>query len=101
MCTPAVGLVAAAFEAEGISTVAIQLLRFVAEKVRPPRGLYVPFPHGYPLDAPCEPERQHAVLEACLGLLEDPAPRGPLLHDFTPVHPPVDHAPSPYGELAR
>ena len=32
-----------------IATVVIQLLREVAERVRPPRALFVPFPHGYRL----------------------------------------------------
>jgi hypothetical protein len=67
-----VGLVAAELERQGISTVAIQLLRSVAEKVRPPRALYVPFDHGYPLDAPNAPRRQHAVIEAALKMLEEP-----------------------------
>jgi len=72
MCNQAVGLVGAELERRGISTVCIQLLRFVAEKVRPPRSLLVPFRHGYPLAAPNDPERQRAVLEAALVLVEDP-----------------------------
>jgi hypothetical protein len=84
MCNQAVGLVAAELERQGIATVAIQLLREVAERVRPPRALVVPFPHGYPLDAPNEPERQHAVLEAALRLLEDPALGAPVLVTFQP-----------------
>jgi hypothetical protein len=64
MCNQAVGLVAAEIERRGISTVAIQLLRRVAEKMKPPRALWVPFRHGYPLDAPDDPQRQTAVLEA-------------------------------------
>ena len=64
MCNQAVGLAAAELERRGIATVAIQLLREVAEKVRPPRALFVPFRHGYPLDTPRDPQRQHAVIEA-------------------------------------
>ena len=64
-------LVAAELERQGISTVAIQLLRSVAEKVRPPRALVVPFRHGYPLDRAADPERQLAVIEAALRMLED------------------------------
>lgn len=85
MCNQAVCLVAAELERQGIATVAIQLLRLVAERVRPPRALYVPFPHGYPLDAPGEPKRQHDVLEAALRLLEKPDPTPPLLEDFLPL----------------
>ena len=86
MCSQAVGLVAAELERRGISTVSIQLLREVAEKVRPPRSLFVPFRHGYPLDAPDDPDRQHAVIEAALRLLEKPASNPPLLTDFEPAN---------------
>ena len=72
MCNQAVSLIAAELERHGIATVALQLLREVAERVGPPRALLLPFPHGYPLAAPHAPERQHAVLEAALRLLEDP-----------------------------
>jgi hypothetical protein len=76
--------VAAELERRGISTVALQLLREVAEQVRPPRSLFVPFRHGYPLGLPLDPDRQHAVLEAALHLLEDPALVPPALVDFDP-----------------
>jgi hypothetical protein len=79
MCNQAVGLVAAELERQGIATVAIQLLRWVAERVRPPRALLVPFRHGYPLGGPNDPAQQRAVLEAALALLEDPALRPPAL----------------------
>ncbi len=82
MCNQAVGLVAAELERQGISTVAIQLLRVVAERVRPPRALYVPFRHGYPLDAPLERARQHSVIEAALRMFEDRELKPPALVDF-------------------
>jgi len=84
MCNQTVCLVAAELERQGISTIVIQLLRSVAEKVRPPRALFVPFKHGYPLDTPNDPRRQHAVLEAALRLLEDGSSGGPILKDFQP-----------------
>ena len=84
MCNQAVGLVAAELERKGISTVAIQLLREVAERVQPPRALLVPFLHGYPLDAPGEQARQHAVLEAALRLLEARNSTPPVLAEFDP-----------------
>jgi hypothetical protein len=84
MCNQAVGLVAAALERRGISTVALQLLREAAERVRPPRALFVPFPHGFPLEAPEAPDRQHAVLEAALHLLEDATLSAPALVDYIP-----------------
>jgi len=70
MCNQAVSLIAAEFERRGITTVCIILLRAVAEKVRPPRALWVPFRHGYPLDRPHDPARQRAVIEAALALTE-------------------------------
>lgn len=84
MCNQAVCLAAAELERHGIATVALVLLRHVAEAVRPPRALALPFRHGHPLDAPNDPERQHAVLEAALQLLESPAAHGPLLVDYDP-----------------
>jgi hypothetical protein len=84
MCNQAVSLVAAELERSGISTVVIQLLLEAAECVRPPRALFVPFRHGYPLDTPGDPDRQHAVIEAALRLLEDPTFRPPVLRTYQP-----------------
>ncbi len=64
------GLIAAELERSGIATVAIQLLLRVARKVRPPRTLFVPFPHGYPLGSPGDPAAQKAVLVSALQLLK-------------------------------
>lgn len=83
MCNQAVGLVAAECERRGIATVALQFLRFVAEAVRPPRALLMPYPHGYPLGRPNAPDLQHRVIAAALALLERPGP-GPVLEDFVP-----------------
>jgi hypothetical protein len=82
MCNQAVCLVAAELERQKISTVALVLLREVAQRVRPPRALALPFRHGYPLDRPGDPPRQRAVLEAALRLLEDPARTPPVLVDY-------------------
>jgi len=76
-------LVAAELERQGIATVAVQLLREVAERVRPPRALWVPFPHGYPLGEPDNPALQHRVIECALRLFEDPGLSPPALRDFT------------------
>jgi len=84
MCNQAVGLVAAELERQGVSTAAIQLLREVAERVRPPRALFVPFRHGYPLDAPGDAKRQLAVLEAALRLLEESRGPPPVIADYEP-----------------
>ncbi len=74
---------AAECERQGISTVTLQLLREVAERVRPPRALFVPYRHGYPLEAPGDADRQHAVIEAALRLFEDPGLRAPALVDHS------------------
>jgi len=79
MCNQTVGLVAAELERQGVATVALQLLREVAERVRPPRSLFLPFRHGYPLHEPGRPASQRAVLEAALRLLEDEHLRPPAL----------------------
>jgi hypothetical protein len=84
MCNQTVSLVAAEMERQGISTVVLQLLRNVAEKVRPPKALFVPFKHGYPLDTPGDAARQHAVIEAALHLLEDSSLNPPVLRDYPP-----------------
>jgi hypothetical protein len=78
-----VGLVAAELERQGIATVAIQLLREIAERVRPPRALLVPFRHGYPLGRPGDSAQQHAVIEAALHLLEDPSLPVPILAEYS------------------
>jgi hypothetical protein len=84
MCNQTVGLVAAELERQGIATVALQLLREVAQRVRPPRALLLPFRHGYPLDRPDDPVRQHSVLGAAFDLLEDPAVQPPALREYHP-----------------
>jgi hypothetical protein len=82
MCNQTVSLIAAELERRGISTVIISLLREVAERVRPPRALFVPFRHGFPLDTPGDPKKQHAVIEAALQLLEDKSLAPPALVDY-------------------
>ena len=54
----------------------------VAERVRPPRALWVPFRHGVPLDRPGDSARQLRVIEAALRMLERPSEAGPLIEDL-------------------
>ncbi len=82
MCNQTVSLIAAELERRGITTVCIVLLREVAEKVRPPRALFVPFRHGYPLDRPHDHARQRAVIEAALELAERRDATTPMLVDL-------------------
>ncbi|HEX2832427.1 MAG TPA: hypothetical protein VHW00_05390 [Thermoanaerobaculia bacterium] len=70
MCNQAVSLLAAAIERRGIPTVCVMLLREVAEKVRPPRALWVPYPHGYPLGAANDAALQKRVMLDAFELLE-------------------------------
>ncbi|MCH7712905.1 MAG: hypothetical protein IIC99_04710 [Chloroflexi bacterium] len=73
-------VLARAIEAEGLTTVTIALLREHAEKVNPPRALFVPFPYGYPLGKAEDAPFQHRVISAALALLD--APKGPVLEEF-------------------
>lgn len=82
MCNQAVSLVAAELERRGMATVVLQFLREIAVKVRPPRALWVPFPHGYALGRPNDPATQHQVLEAALRVLEDTSLSPPALVEF-------------------
>jgi hypothetical protein len=79
VCPQTVGLIAAELERQGIATVALQTVRRIAERVRPPRGLLVPFPLGYPLGRPNDAELQHEVIEAALSVLEDRHATAPAL----------------------
>jgi hypothetical protein len=81
MCHQTVGLVAGELEKRGIATTSVTLLREVTERVRTPRALFVPFPLGYPLGRPDDPELQTRILRAAFGLLSQPGPP-PLLVDF-------------------
>lgn len=77
------GLIASAIEKTGIPTVCLSLLREVAVKVKPPRCLFVPFSHGFPLGKPNQPELQHRIIRAALDLLKAQSPE-PILRDFDP-----------------
>lgn len=68
-------------EDEGLATTGISLIRMHAEKIGPPRSLWVPFELGRPLGPPSDPALQRRVLERALGLLQ--SDEGPtLLVDF-------------------
>ena len=83
MCNQTVSLVAAEIERASIPTVCQIYLREAAERIHPPRALWVPFPHGYALGAPGDAELQLAVLRQTLALLREPGP-GPVLKDYVP-----------------
>jgi hypothetical protein len=50
------------FEESGLITVTIAMVREHAERVKPPRALFVPFPFGLALGKPNDPEQQPQVI---------------------------------------
>jgi hypothetical protein len=73
-------VLARVFEESGLTTVTLAMVREHAEKVKPPRALFVPFPFGYALGKPNDPQLQHRVIGAAIDLL--PREQGPVLADF-------------------
>lgn len=69
MCNQIVGLIQAAIEKVGITTVSITLLKEVTEKIQPPRAMFVPYPLGYPLGKANDPELQTSIIKEALSLL--------------------------------
>ena len=83
MCNQTVSLISAEFEKKGITTVVIQLLREAAVAVRPPRALWVPFRHGYPLNEPDQSLKQKMVIREALSLLELKDATPPVLREYS------------------
>lgn len=71
-----VGHVQRAIETAGIPTVNVSVKSFghVTELMSVPRALITPHPLGRPLGAPGDADRQRAVVERALSLLESSAP---------------------------
>ncbi len=86
-------MLARALEAGGVATTSISMVREHTEKTKPPRALFVPFPFGYAMGRPNDPELQHRVLRAALDLLAEPV--GPVLRDFPDDAEPGDQPPAP------
>ena len=66
----------------GIATVCVALVRSIAEKVRPPRALAVPFRFGAPLGEANDAAGQLAVMRVALALLGESGPP-PVLRDYS------------------
>ena len=81
-------MLARVFEAAGLSTVGLAMVREHAVKVKPPRMLFVPFPFGYALGKPNDRQLQHRVLAAAFDLFTQPS--GPVLVDFPQEETPTD-----------
>ncbi len=77
------GLIAGALEEKGIRTVCLSNLQEIMEQVRPPRWLALPFPLGFPLGRPNDPELQLRVLRRAFQMLEEPGP-GPVQRAYDP-----------------
>ena len=67
-------------EESGVTTVTVVTVREHAEKVKPPRALFVPFALGFTLGMPNDPDQQHRVLSSAFDLLRQES--GPVLVDF-------------------
>lgn len=64
-----VGLIQAAIERAGITTVSISLLHEVTDVLRPPRALFVPYKLGFPLGEANNSALQHRIIAAAFALL--------------------------------
>lgn len=73
-------VLARVFEEAGLTTVAFALVREHAERVQPPRALWVPFYFGYTMGKPDDPDFQQQVIAAALATLD--ADAGPVLADY-------------------
>lgn len=82
MCNQTVSLVAAEIERQGIPTVVLQFLKEVALKVGPPRALWLPFPHGFPLGKPEDPTLQKSIMLQALAMVDDEVSPLPRLASF-------------------
>src|SRR5579885_3156565 len=67
-------------ETAGLPTCSLVLLKEHAQRTKPPRALFVPFPYGYALGKPNDPEFQHRVLRAAFQLFSAP---GRILAEFS------------------
>ncbi len=82
MCNQTVSLVAAEIERQGIPTVVLQFLKEVALKVGPPRALWLPFPHGFPLGKPEDPTLQKSIMLQALAMVDEEVSPLPCLASF-------------------
>jgi hypothetical protein len=75
-------VLARALETAGLPTCSLVLLKEHAQRTKPPRALFVPFPYGYALGKPNDAEFQHQVLKVALELFSAPAP---ILAEFSEI----------------
>lgn len=70
MCHQSVGLIQAAVERAGVTTVSVTLRPEITWGVRVPRAAYVRFPLGNPLGEGGRPDHQERMLRDLLGIAE-------------------------------
>jgi hypothetical protein len=75
-------VLARAIEEAGLPTAIIASIKEHAQRVKPPRALFVPFPFGFALGNPDDPAFQHKVLAATLDLFKFNADSAPVLVEF-------------------
>ncbi len=80
MYVQTVGLIQAAIERAGITTVSISLLHEVTDVLRPPRALFVPYKLGFPLGEPNNAALQLRIIAEALSLLS--RDDVPVIEDF-------------------
>jgi len=68
------------FEAAGLVTMSISLVREHSAMIKPPRALWVPFPFGMPIGHPGDVAQQRRVLQGVFAMLEETVP---VLKDLT------------------
>ncbi len=73
-------MLARCFEEAGISTTGIVFVKEHAERVKPPRMLWVPFAFGNAMGHAGDAEQQRHVLQAALDLLD--RQQGPVLEEY-------------------
>ncbi len=73
------GLIARTIEATGTPTVALNGLKDIAEKVRPPRTVHLKWPFGHPLGEPGNRAQQLVVIYYALLALYDVLAPGVIL----------------------
>ena len=90
-------------EEEGIATTLVALVRLHAEKMAPPRSLWVPFELGRPFGAPNAPDFQRRVLRSALEQLarQRETSVDTLAYAFLLRHPSRMHPITGSGRLER
>jgi len=68
------------FEAAGLVTMSISLVREHSAMIKPPRALWVPFPFGMPIGHSGDVAQQRRVLQGVFAMLEETVP---VLKDLT------------------